>query len=297
MQYLTAVGRGPDRRACENDAHAALAKIFKAKIEQVSQDWQGHFSRVSNLGSVRVEAMSISQLTRVSTDKVLKGVTVPEHWQGEGTHHCLGALERDPAVASLRADIARKDAEIKAQVTSGDSAATATARFMAYARAMEVLQEREALNVDLRIVSPRGVGVPSPIDFPALVAKFTITKGKIKVGLKLLGTKARQIQTCLAEELTKKQISVLEGTSDVDVMVHGNLKYEKAGIIAGSHMVRATVNLRLTDVENGRTVGAFHESIRVGRPTLQASIQLAVFKLCQQVMPQLTQKIRKAFAN
>jgi hypothetical protein len=62
-------------------------------------------------------------------------------------------------------------------------------------------------------------------------------------------------------------------------------------------MVRATVNLRLTDVENGRTVGAFHESIRVGRPTLQASIQLAVFKLCQQVMPQLTQKIRKAFAN
>jgi uncharacterized small protein (DUF1192 family) len=297
MQYLSGVGRGPSRGACENDAYAALAKIFNAKIQQVSQDWQGHFSRVSNLGTIKVEQMSISQLTRVSTDKVLKGAKIAENWQGEGTNHCLGVLERDPAVRSLQSEISRLDAEIKAQVDKGDSAATPTARFMAYARAMELLQEREALNVDLRIVSPRGVGMPPAIDFAALVAKFTTSKGKIKVGLKLTGTRARQIQTCLAEELTKKGIEVLEGTSDVDVMIHGNLKYEKAGFIAGSHMVRANVNLRLTDAENGRTVGAFHDNIKVGRPTLQASVQLAVFKLCQQVMPQLTQKVRAAFSR
>lgn len=297
MQYLAAVGRGPARGACESDAYAALAKVFNAKIQQVSQDWQAHFSRVSNLGTVKVEAMSISQLTRVSTDKVLKGAQVPETWQGEGAVHCLGVLEREPTMQSLRSEIARLDAEIQAQIARGDSAETPTARFMAYARAMEVLQEREALNIDLRIVSPRGVGMPSSIDFPGLVAKFTITRGKIKVGLKLMGTKATQIQTCLAEELNKQQIHVLEGTSDVDVMVHGTLKYEKAGIVRNSHMVRANVNLRLTDIENGKTVGAFHDNIKVGRPTLKAAVQLAVVKLCQKVMPELTQKIRAAFAR
>lgn len=296
VQHLNGVGRGPTRPQCENDARAALAKVFVARISQVSRDWQGHFSRVSNLGgNVRVEAMSIDQLTRVTTDKVLRGVKLADHWEGEGTHHCLAQLERMPAANSLREEIAKLDAEIKAQVTRGDGGATPTAKFMAYARAMEVMQEREALNVDLRIVDPRGVGVPPPITWGDLVAKFTGAKSKIKVGLKLLGTKASQIQTCLAEQLTKEGIEVLEGTSDVDVMIHGNLKYEKAGYIAGSVMVRADVNLRLTDVENGRTLAAFHDNIKVGRPTLQQSVQLAVFKLCQKVMPSLTQKIRASF--
>jgi hypothetical protein len=296
VQYLTGVGRGPARGPCESDAYAALGKIFNAKIHQVSQDWQSYFSRVNNLGvDVKVEALEISQLTRVSTDKVLKGARVAEHWQGEGSFHCLGVLERMPTAANLRAEIGRLDAEIKAQVERGDAAATPTAKFMAYARAMEVMQEREALNVDLRIVDPRGVGMPAPIDFPSLVAKFTGSKGKIKVGLKLSGSKASKIQTCLAEELTKNGIEVLEGTSDVDVMIHGKLKYEKAGVVAGSVMVRSDVTLRLTDVENGRTLAALNDDIKVGRPTLEASVQLATFKLCQQVMPRLVQKLRATF--
>jgi hypothetical protein len=298
VQYLNGVGRGPTRGQCENDARAALAKVFIARITQVSKDWQGHFSRATSSGhNVRIEAMSISQLTRVSTDKVLRGVKLAGHWEGEGTHHCLARLERMPTAASLREEIGRLDGEIKAQVQRGDGAATPTAKFMAYARAMEVMQEREALNVDLRIVDPRGVGVPPPINWGDLVAKFTGARTRIKVGLKLLGSKASTIQTCLGEELTKQGIQVLEGSSDVDVMIHGNLKYEKAGVIVGSVMVRADINLRLTDVENGKTLAAFHDNIKVGRRTLQQSVQLAVSKLCQQVMPTLVQKLRASFSR
>ena len=35
-------------------------------------------------------------------------------------------------------------------------------------------------------------------------------------------------------------------------------------------MVRADINLRLTDVENGRTLAAFTDNIKVGRPDLTA---------------------------
>jgi hypothetical protein len=298
IQYLTGVGRGPSRGACDADARAALAKIFNAKIQQVSQDWQGHFSKVNNIGhKVRIEAMSISQLTRVSTDKVLKGSQISEHWSGDGTYHCLATLERFPTAAHLREEITRLDSEIKIQVQQGDSASTETARFMNYSRAMEIMQEREALNVDLRIVDPRGAGVPPPVNWADLVAKFTGAKSRIKVGLRLSGTKSRKIQTCLAEELTKQGIQVLENTSDVDVMIHGKLNYQKAGFIHGSVMVRADVSLRLSDVENGRTLAAFTENIKVGRTSLEQSVQLAVFKLCQQVMPALTQKIRSSFGR
>ena len=79
------------------------------------------------------------------------------------------------------------------------------------------------------------------------------------------------------------------------MMIHGNLKYQKAGFVRGSVMVRADINLRVTDIENGRTLAAFTEDIKVGRPTLDQSVQLAVFKLCTKSAPSLVQKIRASF--
>ncbi len=295
-QHLTAVGRGPSRQTCENDARAAMAKIFIAKIQQVSRDWQSYFSRVGNVGgNVKVEAMSISQLIRVSTDKVLKGVKIAEVWVGGNTTHCLATLERFPAAQSLREQIQRLDAEMAMKLRLGDEAQTPTAKYMAYARAMELMQEREALNVDLRIVNPRGGGLQAPRKWEELVAKFEMAKTRIKVGLKLTGTKSKKIQTCLVEQLTKQGMEILEGTSDIDLIIHGKLKYQKAGVIAGSVMVRAEINLRINDVETGRTLSAFSKEIKVGRPTLQRSVQLAVFKLCKQVVPKLAAEIRKSF--
>ena len=296
LNYLSAVGRGPGRQTCENDARGAMAKIFNAKIHQASRDWQSHFSRVGKAGGkVKVEAMSASQLTRVSTDKVLKGVNIAEIWVGGDTTHCLATLERFAAARSLRDEIQRLDAEMAMKLRLGDEAQTPSAKYRAYARAMEMMQEREAYNVDLRIINPRGGGLQAPRKWEELVARFETAKSKIKVGLKLTGTKARKIQTCLVEQLTRQGMEILEGTSDIDLIIHGKLKYQKAGVIAGSVMVRADIDLRINDVETGRTLSAFTNSIRVGRPSLNQSVQLAVSRLCEQVVPRLAAEIRKSF--
>ncbi len=296
MSYLTAVGRGGARGACEDAARGALAKVFNSRVSQVSQDWQGHFSKVTEAApSVRVEAMNISQLTRVSTDKVLKGARIAEHWiDRQGSHHCLGVIDRAVTARRLKEEIARLDKKMGLQIQQGDAAETPTSKFVAYARAMETMQERAALNVDMRIVHPRGAGVPPPMRWEELVAKFQTAKANIKVGLVIRGKKRATIQTCMAEELGRNGIEVLEGTSDVDVMIHGKLKYQKAGRIRGVVMVLAEINLRLTDVENGKTVAAFNESLKAGRPRLRRAVQLAVSKLCKKTVPSLVQKIRAA---
>lgn len=296
MTYLTGVGRGPGRAQCESDAYAALAKIFEAHVNQIAQDYQRYFSQASSLGaSVREEAISVSQLTNVSTDKIVKGARIVEHWEGEGTHHCLAALERDPAARNLQEEITRLDAEISAYVKRGDGEASPTQKFMAYSNALELLARREVLNADLRIVGSRGSGIPSSVDVMALMEKFQSSRAQIKVGLKITGAKASTVQTCLAEQLTQKGIQVLEDTSDVDMMIQGALKYEKAGYVSGSEMVRADINLRVTDVADSRTLAAFNENIKVGRPNLEQSIQLAMSKLCENSAPSLVQKIRESF--
>jgi hypothetical protein len=90
-------------------------------------------------------------------------------------------------------------------------------------------------------------------------------------------------------------MQVLEGSNDVDIWIHATLKYQKAGYVEGSEMVRADLNLRITDASNGRTVAAFAEDVKVGRPTLQQSVQLAVSKLCDMASTELVKKIHESF--
>ncbi|MFH1130474.1 MAG: hypothetical protein V1754_04005 [Pseudomonadota bacterium] len=293
MQYLRGVGMGDTPVVCDNQARAELARIFHAKIEAIAIDWQGHFSKVNESGTVSVEAMSISQLTKVSTDHVLNGSQIAERWQ----NYCLAVLERMPAARNLRDQIDQLDVQIAAYVDQGDKATDPTSKFMHYKKAMVLLQQREALNAELRIVSPTGSGKDPIHGWDELVAKFTQAKETIKVGLSLEGREASTIQTCLAEGLTKEGFVVEESSSDVDMMIHGSLKYAKAGVVLGSHMVRAVINLRINNVENGKTVAAFSENTKAGRPALDQSVQLAVSRLCDQVVPVLVKKIQAAFSK
>ncbi|MCK5800446.1 MAG: LPP20 family lipoprotein, partial [Deltaproteobacteria bacterium] len=210
MQYLSGVGHGAGRATCESDARAAIAKVFRVRVQQVSQDWMGHFSKVNATGKIHVEAMTVSQLTRVSTDYVVKGVKIAEVWKGSGTFHCLAILERFPASRTLRDAIDKLDVEIGAKVSQGDKAANDTAKFFAYKGAMLLLQRREALNAELRIVSPTGAGRPPTHGWADLVAKFTGASSRIKIGLKLQGRNARKLQTCIAEQLTARHMQVTE---------------------------------------------------------------------------------------
>jgi hypothetical protein len=299
MQYLSGVGTGQGRMACESDGRASVAKIFKANISQVSRDWQAHFSRVNSAGpAVRVEAMSVDQLTQVSTDYTLKGVEIKEVWNDPGgTSYCLAVLDRVAAAQTLREQIARLDAQIRAQVQEGDKAPNETARFMAYKKAMELLQRREALNADLRIVSPQRMGIDPPLGWEDLVAKFTRSRSKIKIGFHLKGSERAKVQSCLAEELNKQGIDVLEGSSDVDLWIHGKIDMKKAGFNLGTHMVRATINMRITGADDGRTLGSFSRYVKAGRPRLPQSMQLAASKLCHDVAPKLAQEINAALSR
>lgn len=297
MMYLTAVGTGPAGGTCDNDAYAGISKIFNAQVSQVQSEFQGYRSRVNAAGGrMSEEATSITSLTRVFTDKVLKGVQIVERGTCTGNLVCLAALERSTAAGIIEQEIAALDAQIKAKVDQGDRAGNATDKFMAYSAAMELLAQRQVLYVDLRIVDGGRAGrVTSPYDANGLIAKFTGAQGQVKVGLKIIGTEAAKIQTCLAQGLAQKGLKVLEGTSDVDVVIHGNLKYAKAGYVAGSEMVRADFNLRLTNMATGQTLAAYAEDIKVGRQNLAQSVQLAVSKLCEMATESLPKKIFESF--
>ena len=91
--------------------------------------------------------------------------------------------------------------------------------------------------------------------------------------------------------------STTDRSSDVDVMIHGQISYHPAGRTLGSQMVRAELNIRLTNIEDGKTLGAFAERVKAGRSQMHASVQLAVSKLCDQTVPKLVDRIQNAFGK
>ena len=297
---LTGVGHGPNRQSCEADARAAVAKIFRAHVSQVHRDVQSHFSRVNAAGRISVEAMSVDQFTRVTTDYTLKGVEIGQVWQDNtnASFHCLGVLDRVSTAQTLRGEIQRLDAQITAAVRQGDASAdNETARFLAYKRALLLMQRREALNADLRIVDPQRRGLPPPISWSALVAKFSRAKSGVRIGLHVKGRERARVQSCLAEHLAKRDIQVQEGTSDVNLWIHGKIEMKKAGYNLGTQMVRATINMRITNAVDGQTVGAFSRYVKAGRRDIAQSLQLAASKLCHDVAPKLAQEIDKALGR
>lgn len=297
MQYMTGVGRGNVRQACESDARAAIAKIFESKVKQVSSDWMGHFSQVNATGKVQIEGMTVSQITQVSTDYVVKGVNIAEVYQDGPTFHCLATLERHRIAATLRDAIDKLDAEINSAMTLGDQASTDTDKFLSYKKAMLLMQRRDALNAELRIVSPRGDGRKAPIGWAEIIAKFTGVSKKVKIGLKIKGRDAKKIQTCLAEQLTQRKMTITETSNDVDLFITGAMHWQKAGYNNGQFMVKVDVNMRIMNMDNGKTVGAISEELKSGRPQISQALQTTTTKLCHVLAPKLADKIMKALTR
>lgn len=297
MTYMTGVGRGTARMPCESDSRAQIAKIFEARISQVSSDWMGHFSRVNATGKVHIEAMAVSQLTRVSTDYVLKGTMIAEVWRGEGAFHCLATLDRMQAARRLRGEIDRLDVQIAAKVSEGDKGENPTTKFFAYKAAMLLLQRREALNTELRIVSPNGMGKAPIHGWAALVAKFSASARKIKIGMKLEGRGWKQFQTRLAERLTQDRIQVMETSNNVDLFIRGKTYWKWAGINNGQYMVNIDVLLRIFNMDNGKTLGAITDRLLTGRPQKSQALITASTKLCYKVAPMLAKKIQAILAR
>jgi hypothetical protein len=244
--------------------------------------------------SKSAEEQDIVSAQKTITEVTLRGVEVRDHWQDprDGSYYALAVLDLNNIVGNL------------------DQAKGLNNRIRDYVRdnARRAFNDldRELRNrsnppppppqpAPVEEAQPEPSPQPAPVHRappqPAPVAKRS---GKVRVGLKILGTKARIIQTCFANKLIREGYELFESTSDVDVMVRGRLHYAKAGRVAGSVMVDAKAEVRVTEMDSGRTSAAVLEKIKVGRPTLQQSVQLAVSRLCDRIVPRIVQQIRSA---
>ena len=79
-QYLVGVGQADNRAAAEDRAYAAVARIFKAEVNAQAKDWESYLVIEQRGQSSDERRLTLDNLTRVSTDKVLENVQIVDRW-------------------------------------------------------------------------------------------------------------------------------------------------------------------------------------------------------------------------
>jgi hypothetical protein len=306
---LLAVGQGTSRKAADVDALAGISRIFEAQVVSVLEDYQAAASVVNSSGKgVQVEVQQTREYQRVVTGKTLEGVELVARAEEKGQYFTLATLSRERCVRSLRARIEALDGEIARALESDRDGELAMLR--AAGRALELLDERQGLDAMLRVCDPRGEGVRATVTFSELAARFEAAAGALRLGLRVRGAGASRVRDCLAAALGERGLPLeavdldeeVSGESDdedeeapeVELLLDGKVRSEKAGEIAGSVMVRTELTLRLVDLRKKKVLRTFGGQRKEGRADVKASAALAAFKLCQVEVPKIVQALDAA---
>jgi hypothetical protein len=230
-QYLTGVGQADTRSNAEDQAYAAVARIFKAEVAAQAKDWESYLV-VENHGVSNAERrLTIDNVTKVSTDKVLENVRIADVWYDSDnrSYYALSVMNRFQAEAALMEKVSALDRAIDGDVAESRQTADKLAKVRALRRAGRNLVLREAYNTDLRVIRLSGHGTPSAYQVNELsgeLEQFLATN--LVLAVQVSGDHAEPVGRALAEGLIREGLHVIteteEETDSPELLVRGTVR-------------------------------------------------------------------------
>jgi LPP20 lipoprotein len=210
-QYLTGVGQGDNRAAAEDQAYAALARIFKAEVSAQSKDWESYLV-VEQRGTSRDERrLTLDHLTRVSTDKVLENATIVDRWYDakKNLHYALGGMHRAQAETAFMERMNDLDRSIQSDVQEAHQSSDKLAKVRALRRAARNLVLRETYNADLRVIRASGQGTAAAYRVQDLTRELEeYLSSNLVLAVSVTGDHVEPVQRALTEGLIKEGLRV-----------------------------------------------------------------------------------------
>ncbi|HET7057121.1 MAG TPA: LPP20 family lipoprotein [Nitrospiraceae bacterium] len=215
-QYLTGVGQADIRSNAEDQAYAAVARIFKAKVAAQAKDWESYLV-VENHGVSNAERrLTIDNVTKVSTEKVLENVRIADVWYDADSrsYYALGVMNRSQAETALMEKVSTLDRAIEADVVDSRQTTDKLAKVRALRRAGRNLVLREVYNTDLRVIRLSGQGAPSVYRVNELsgeLEQFLATN--LVLAVQVSGDHAEPVGRALEEGLIREGLHVTTKTA------------------------------------------------------------------------------------
>jgi hypothetical protein len=289
-RYLVGVGQADTRSGAEEQAYAAVSKIFKAEIEMQSKDWESYLM-VEDRSSAKTERrLVLDKVTQVSTEKVLENVRVLDAWFDAKTrqYYALAGIDKAQAEPALLERIRELDGTIATQVNEGRQASDKLVRVRNLKRAGKSMVVREAYNADLRVIRSGGQGEPPAYRVTELMNELEqFLAANLAVGVHIDGEQAEPVRRALIEGLAREGLSVVGAPGSVNAEGHEGIKPDF--LVAGTvrlwpldvrdpqfRFVRWCSDAVIEDPATKRVIGAVSKGGREGHLTEGEAVAKAV---------------------
>ena len=210
-QYLVGVGQAESRAAAEDRAYAAVARIFKAEVSAQAKDWESYLVIEQRGHSSEERRLTLDNLTRVSTDKVLENVRIVDRWVDvhRGLHYALAGMHRSQSEASFMERMTELDRSIGDDVEAAHRPSDKLAKVRALRRAARNLVLRETYNADLRVIRPSGQGTAAAYRVSELTHELEqFLAANLVLAVAVTGDQVEPAQRALTEGLLKEGLQV-----------------------------------------------------------------------------------------
>lgn len=210
-QYLLGVGQSDNRATAEDQAYAAVSRIFKAEVSAQAKDWESYLVIEQRGQSSEQRKLALDNLTRVSTDKVLENVRILDRWADirKGLHYALAGMQRAQSETAILERIRELDRTVQEEVDQAHQATDKLAKVKGLRRAAKNLVLRETYNADLRVIRPSGQGTAAAYRVNELtneLEQFLATN--LVLALSVGGDQVEPVQRALTEGLIREGLQV-----------------------------------------------------------------------------------------
>jgi hypothetical protein len=264
-EYLTGVGYGSTRSEAEDQAYAAIAKIFRARVEARTRESEEVRQAEANGRVETKRTIDLGQTTEISSRKVLENVRISERWEEPGTRvqYALATLFRPQAAKSLTEKVGGLDREIRDALQRAEKAQDRLDALREFRRAERLTLLREAYNADLRVIQRSGRGIEPPLSSGAVreeIARF-LSEG-LTLSVSASGPEGGSLRPALVEGLSRQGFRVAQGEeSDLLVRAEGEMR-ETDLQNPQVKFIRWEIRLDLVEGKKGKLVGS---AGRIGR--------------------------------
>ena len=292
-QYLVGVGQAESRVVAEDRAYAAVARIFKAEVSAQAKDWESYLLIEQRGHSSEERRLTLDNLTRVSTDKVLENVRIVDRWVDvhRGLHYALAGMHRSQSETSFMERMTELDRSIGDDVEEAHRSSDKLAKVRALRRAARNLVLRETYNTDLRVIRSSGQGIAASYRVSELtheLEQFLTTN--LVLAVVMVGDQAEPMQRALTEGLLKEGLQVtsrawggdrsMDGDSSgssPELLVRGVVRIWPIDVRDPQFkFVRWCSDFDVVDVTSQRVVGALSKGGKEGHLSEREAIAKAV---------------------
>ena len=205
--YITAIGSASDLELAKDRALANLSKVFEVRIDQASTAKTDVYVSLHNMKEAVSKKNRLSQLIRVSTDKIIQGSQIVESWRDDelALYHSLAVLDRKQARNNIKDEMNRLDDETNVELENIKRTDDALLIIAGLGRAISLQQNRLSLHNVLKIINLHGRGYPGEWQLSSLQSQLEDKLRSLKI--------TAVVDDVMTDKLSSKELNKLLKTS------------------------------------------------------------------------------------